>query len=629
MEDVANKTAELHTRVAGIDKSKAALALAELEFERGRQLVETNNISRSEQDRRQAALVSARADLVQALANVNQTRVSLGLKTLPLESPELGQVPRDLDQTFSSVREAQAALIQSAAQLGVIKSYTRTPREMIESFEKSGSGDIDRTLARLTAEAPAVKQAEAKLEFARSDLEQAELDLRYCDVVAEIEACHAPKRQSGQQRAGRPGPDGGPLAQGDLDRRQFQGNATRPNCGSASRSISDVDMYGGTAGLQGTHRRLHNGNRLDAGAAAAGKRDGQLRQGRAAVAGPHRPEDYDPDKRRLFVGLSVDAVRPFQGAADRPQCRQVSAGRHFSARRTPVTGRRRCAAHVAQSADGSASCRPAPSRPSIPGSWPPRRRADVHGSARHDDRERRAALYRRRTVGAGRPTANGSSPATSPPTRSSCRSPAGSSARLGRAQLFPALDRRLHARLGAVRHGHEPRAADRVPRASGTGRRRIATLEPGRAARRVSARETRRRDDAVRRRRAARAGRRADARRIHHRQLRLAVDLLPQYPRRPARAVRMCSSVVRDPEYFEGRSDRSCASGRSASTPSALPAGITMVSWEVLLSKGQEWDWLGDPFWRVQTLAFCSCFGLAALIFWELRIAIRWSISAR
>ena len=28
---------------------------------------------------------------------------------------------------------------------------------------------------------------------------------------------------------------------------------------------------------------------------------------------------------------------------------------------------------------------------------------------------------------------------------------------------------------------------------------------------------------------------------------------------------------------------------------------IVMVSWEVMLSKGQEWDWLGDPFWRVQT----------------------------
>ena len=41
--------------------------------------------------------------LVQTLADVNQTRVSLGLKTLPLESKELGQVPPDLDQNFSAV----------------------------------------------------------------------------------------------------------------------------------------------------------------------------------------------------------------------------------------------------------------------------------------------------------------------------------------------------------------------------------------------------------------------------------------------------------------------------------------------------------------------------------------------
>ncbi len=36
--------------------------------------------------------------------------------------------------------------------------------------------------------------------------------------------------------------------------------------------------------------------------------------------------------------------------------------------------------------------------------------------------------------------------------------------------------------------------------------------------------------------------------------------------------------------------------------PRALAARVAMASWEVLLSKGQEWDWLGDPFLRVQTL---------------------------
>ncbi len=46
---------------------------------------------------------------------------------------------------------------------------------------------------------------------------------------------------------------------------------------------------------------------------------------------------------------------------------------------------------------------------------------------------------------------------------------------------------------------------------------------------------------------------------------------------------------------------------------------ITIVCWEVMLSKGQEWDWLGDPFWRVQTLAVLFVAGLIGLIVWELR----------
>ncbi len=56
---------------------------------------------------------------------------------------------------------------------------------MLAEFE--GQGDIDRTFARLTTEAPAVKQAEARLETAQRDLAQAELDLRYCDLVAAID----------------------------------------------------------------------------------------------------------------------------------------------------------------------------------------------------------------------------------------------------------------------------------------------------------------------------------------------------------------------------------------------------------------------------------------------------------
>jgi DHA2 family multidrug resistance protein len=48
---------------------------------------------------------------------------------------------------------------------------------------------------------------------------------------------------------------------------------------------------------------------------------------------------------------------------------------------------------------------------------------------------------------------------------------------------------------------------------------------------------------------------------------------------------------------------------------------LVMSSWEVMLSKGQEWDWYNDPFWRVQTLFAVFGLGLAALVFRETRIA--------
>jgi DHA2 family multidrug resistance protein len=48
---------------------------------------------------------------------------------------------------------------------------------------------------------------------------------------------------------------------------------------------------------------------------------------------------------------------------------------------------------------------------------------------------------------------------------------------------------------------------------------------------------------------------------------------------------------------------------------------LMMSSWEVMLVKGQEWDWSNDPFWRVQTLFVVFVLGLGFLVFRELRIA--------
>jgi membrane fusion protein, multidrug efflux system len=98
---------------------------------------------------------------------------------------DLDQVPPDLDETYSSVLEAQAGLIQSAAQLGVVHSFEQGPKAMLDQFYKLG--DVNATFAQYAADAPAVKQAEAKLEAAQRDLAQAELNLSYCDITAKID----------------------------------------------------------------------------------------------------------------------------------------------------------------------------------------------------------------------------------------------------------------------------------------------------------------------------------------------------------------------------------------------------------------------------------------------------------
>jgi MFS transporter, DHA2 family, multidrug resistance protein len=79
--------------------------------------------------------------------------------------------------------------------------------------------------------------------------------------------------------------------------------------------------------------------------------------------------------------------------------------------------------------------------------------------------------------------------------------------------------------------------------------------------------------------------------------------------------------VVRDPEYM--RKERA-ELARQPLNFDYIGMGLLvliMSSWEIMLSKGQEWDWYNDPVWRVQTLFFVFVIGLGLLVFRELRIA--------
>jgi len=188
VEDVDNQIALLHAKVAALDKSKATLKLAEAEFERVRKLVVSAVASREEYDRREAQLSVARAEVTQAQDDIHQIRVSLGLPAEPENGGDLGSVPPDLDQSFSSVLQAQSELKQTAAELGVSHSFNLTPKQMLEEFYKRDpQGDIEKIFAEIVPKAPAVMEAEAKLESAERDLDQAELNLRYCKIIAEID----------------------------------------------------------------------------------------------------------------------------------------------------------------------------------------------------------------------------------------------------------------------------------------------------------------------------------------------------------------------------------------------------------------------------------------------------------
>ena len=84
-------------------------------------------------------------------------------------------------------------------------------------------------------------------------------------------------------------------------------------------------------------------------------------------------------------------------------------------------------------------------------------------------------------------------------------------------------------------------------------------------------------------------------------------------------ALVMCNALVFDPPYLKAQSAEARRQNRAFDTLGLSLLAVTMTSWEVLISKGQEWDWFGDPFLRVQGLALLFVLGLVGLIIRERR----------
>ena len=308
IEDVDNQIALLHSKVAILESQKAALARAKIDYERVLPLLDPSigGVTQEEVDNRRQTMLGAQAQVEAALQDVYQIRAGLGLPPKPPPGESLTQVPPDLDQTFSGVRQAQASLLQAAAQLGVTGSFDQTPQEMLAAFYKRDPhGNINRIFAQLLKDAPAVKQAEAKLAEAQRNLDQAELNLRYCEVRADIDGVVT-------RRNVNPG-DYVVVGQSLMAVRSLTEiwvDANFKETQLASLRIGqpvdlDFDMYGSRHHFQGRISGFANGTGSTLALLPAENATGNYVK--VVQRLPVRIEllYYDPNKWPLFVGLSV------------------------------------------------------------------------------------------------------------------------------------------------------------------------------------------------------------------------------------------------------------------------------------------------------------------------------------
>jgi membrane fusion protein (multidrug efflux system) len=307
IEDVKNQIANLGAAVATLNTKKANLELAESNLKRGKELAPGGGISKEELDQRQQTVKADRAAVEQALQQVYAIRAGLGLPERPPKGKELTDVPPDLDQNFSTVREALSDTLQSAALLGYFPtSWDATPNQAKAAFYKQDAkGNLDVIYAGLVRKAPVVQQARTKLLQAQSDLDQALLNLRYCDVVSEIDGVVTRRSvnpgnnvQAGQSL----------MAVRSLTEIWIDANFKETQLAPlriGQRVRLEVDMYGRRKEFEGriTGFTMGTGESL----ALLPPQNATGNYVKIVQRLPVRIEltDYDPDKDPLFVGLSV------------------------------------------------------------------------------------------------------------------------------------------------------------------------------------------------------------------------------------------------------------------------------------------------------------------------------------
>ena len=301
-----NQVADLHSKADELQAANATFIKAQADFGREQQLYKQQVISRQEFDSYQEAFSVAQAQQQEAQQDVARVRAELGLPVTPKNGDELSGIPPNLDQTYSAVKAAQARLMQTAAELGVFHSFNESPEEMLaEFYKRDSSGNINAIFDEISKNAPDVLQAEARLKEAQADLDQAQLNLSYCDVVADIDGVVT-------RRSVNPG-DQVIAGQGLMALRSLTDiwvDANFKETQLADLRIGqpvdlDVDMYGSHRHFRGRVSGFTMGTGSTLALLPAENATGNFVK--VVQRLPVRIEltNYDPDVAPLFIGLSV------------------------------------------------------------------------------------------------------------------------------------------------------------------------------------------------------------------------------------------------------------------------------------------------------------------------------------
>jgi membrane fusion protein (multidrug efflux system) len=307
VQQVRSQIQGLQADVATLAKYQAALEDARKEYVRAERLLQKGGAaSREEFDQRRAAWLEAEASVRMAQENIRKTRASLSLPLEPPAGKDLGYVPYGLEQNHPTVLAALSEVITLGAELGVkLPAHVETPEQLLKTFHVDQPEEYEKIIRQVVEDAPAIKVAVADVEQAKADLAQANLDLLYTDVVAEIDGAVTGRNvnpgnnvQAGQSL----------MAVRSLTEIWIDANFKETQLADlriGQRVRCEVDMYGSRREYEGriTGFTMGTGETL----ALLPPQNATGNFVKIVQRLPVRVEltNYNPDQGPLFVGLSV------------------------------------------------------------------------------------------------------------------------------------------------------------------------------------------------------------------------------------------------------------------------------------------------------------------------------------